>query len=408
MVKASQSFVGIVAGGDSVKSARSVGEPVCQASRLCPARIKPNGCRSRTVFIQSLLSIMNQELRRRNVEALIAKCRGVMARQDKAWSTEDQYCGYIRQFLWFTFTLPTALPSEKKLEAWLTKMALEKDVAVSTQNTAFHAVRWFYQDVMGVQLKNVDALRATRPAHVRHAPTVDETFRLMQDVRDVGNYPTNLITRILYQRGLRLCEPLDLRIKDVQFETRKLFIMGGKFRKDRVVNLPESLVPEFQRQILVARTVFERDVRNQLPLQIPHQLARKYPEYKFHWQWAWVFPAHRSCRHRRTGELVRFRMHESYVQQAIRESRRRLGILCLPHELRHGHITHLLDRGVNIKALQEEAGHKNIETTARYSHAEACSVPDPVEVIRRHIIGIDRFSPFRIQDAQCIKSPLDA
>lgn len=351
---------------------------------------------------------MNQELRRQNIEDLIAKCRGVMARQDKAWATEDQYCGYIRKFLWFTFSQSASSTSEQKLEAWLTKMALEKDVAVSTQNVAFNAVRWFYQDVMGVHLKNVDAMRATRPVRVRHAPTVEETFRLMQDVRDVGNYPTNFITRILYQRGLRLCEPLDLRIKDVQFETRKLFIMGGKFRKDRVVNLPESLVPEFQRQIVVARTVFERDVRNHLPLQIPNQLNRKYPEYKFHWQWAWVFPAHRACRHRRTGELVRFGMHESYVQQAIRESRRRLGILCLPHELRHAHGTHLLDRGVNIKSLSEEMGHKNIQTTAGYCHAEACSVPDPIEVIRRHIITSERIAPARIQDDLSVKSPLDA
>lgn len=356
---------------------------------------------------------MNSELRRKNIEDLIAKCRGVMARQDKAWSTEDQYCGYIRQFLWFAFTQPAGLTSEKKLENWLTLMALEKDCAVSTQNVAFNAVRWFYQDVMGIQLCNVDALRATRPVQVRHAPTVDETFRLLEDVRDVGNYPTNFITRILYQRGLRLCEPLDLRIKDVQYETRKLFIMGGKFRKDRVVNLPESLVLEFQRQMVVARTVFERDVRNQIPLQIPNQIGRKYPEYKFHWQWAWVFPAHRTCRHRRTGETVRYRMHESYVQQAVRESRRRLGILCLPHELRHGHATHLLDRGTNLKALQEEMGHQNIQTTAGYCHADACSVPDPLWLMQRQTVvtsetPVNRLAVPRVYQLNPVtKSPLD-
>ena len=66
-----------------------------------------------------------------------------MARQDKAWSTEDQYCGHIRQFLWFTFTQPKELTSEKKIENWLTKMAVEKDCSVSTQNVAFNSVRWF-------------------------------------------------------------------------------------------------------------------------------------------------------------------------------------------------------------------------------------------------------------------------
>ncbi len=338
---------------------------------------------------------MNQ--RQKNIEGLILRCRGVMARQDKAWSTEDQYCGYIRQFLWFTFTQSKDFTSEKKLENWLTKMAVEKDCSVSTQNVAFNAVRWFYQDVMGQQLKNVDALRATRPIHVRHAPTVDETFRLLEDVRDVGNYPTNFIVQILYARGLRLCEPIDLRIKDLQFEGRKLFIMGGKFRKDRVVNLPESLVDQFQRQIIVARTVFERDVRNGIPLQIPNQLGKKFPEYKFSWQWAWVFPAHKPCRHRRTGEIVRYRMHEANVQQAVKESRRRLGIICLPHELRHAHATHLLDRGTNLKALSEEMGHKQIQTTAGYCHADACSVPDPISFFRRPTIFIQPIKSARIE-----------
>ena len=77
---------------------------------------------------------MKSETRAKNIEDLILRCRGVMARQDKAWSTEDQYCGYIRQFLWFTFTQPKELTSEKKIENWLTKMAVEKDCAVSTQN----------------------------------------------------------------------------------------------------------------------------------------------------------------------------------------------------------------------------------------------------------------------------------
>jgi site-specific recombinase XerD len=71
-------------------------------------------------------------------------------------------------------------------------------------------------------------------------------------------------------------------------------------------------------------------------------------------------------------------MHEANVQRAIREARRKIGVMILPHELRHAYATHSLDRGVNIKALQEAMGHKQIETTLGYCHADALSVPSPL------------------------------
>jgi len=77
---------------------------------------------------------------------------------------------------------------------------------------------------------------------------------------------------------------------------------------------------------------------------------------------------------------VRYRMHEANVQQGVKEARRKLGIMVLPHELRHAYATHCLDRGTNIKALQEAMGHKQIETTVGYCHAEALSVRSPLEV----------------------------
>ena len=55
-----------------------------------------------------------------------------------------------------------------------------------------------------------------------------------------------------------------------------------------------------------------------------------------------------------------------------------LGIMVLPHELRHAYATHCLDRGVNPKALQEAMGHEHIETTMGYCHADALSVPSPL------------------------------
>ena len=320
--------------------------------------------------------------RRELIENHVEKARGVIRRQGKALSTERDYCGWLRRYLAFTFTLARGLSSEAKAEAFLTMLVTVHDVAVATQNSAFSAILFFYKDVMKTPLKDVDALRASRPQQMRHAPTVEETRALLAAVKDVGGYPTNLVARLLYGAGLRVTEPLNLRIKDVKFEDSSLFILGAKGGKDRVVRLPCSLAVETEQQMTIARRTWEMDVRNGVPVALPHQLGRKYPEYRSAWAWAWLFPAHRPCGHPRTGETVRWRMHEANVQRAVKEARRKLGLAIVPHELRHAYATHNLDMGVNVVALSKSMGHSQIQTTAGYCHAEALSVPSPLDRVK--------------------------
>ena len=317
------------------------------------------------------------------IEPWIERLREVIRRKHLAWSTEQQYCQWVRQYLAFCFTQPATAKPEQKFEAFLTMLALVRDVSASTQNSAFHAIRFFYLEVAKVELGKIDGLRAQRRAHLRHAPSVPDTHALLDALPDVGGYPTALIGRILYARGLRVTEPLNVRLKDVRWDHRELFIMGAKGGKDRVVRLDEWMIAPLQRQMVVALTVWERDVRNQVHLEIPHQLAKKYPETRFSKHWAWLFPAHQPCRHPRTGEIVRYRMHEVNVQRAFKLARKTTGVLATPHNMRHAHATHLLDAGVNVKALQEEMGHVDVRTTMGYCHAEATSVPDPHLIVRQ-------------------------
>ena len=109
-------------------------------------------------------------------------------------------------------TIDSALSSEKKLECFLTRLA-QADVSASSQNQAFNAIAFFYREVLDEALGRVDGLRAKRPVHERHAPSVAETQLLLQTIQNVGGYPTNLIARLLYGCGLRVSEPLNLRTK---------------------------------------------------------------------------------------------------------------------------------------------------------------------------------------------------
>jgi len=315
-----------------------------------------------------------------NATKAIHRMRAVIRRQPKALATEDAYVHWLGRYIAALRTMPSNLPSERKLERFLTDLALKRHVAAATQNQAFNAIVFFYKDILGKPLQNVDALRAQRPASLRHAPTIEETRALLQAVRDVYGYPTRLVACLLYGCGLRVSEPLNLRVKDLNLSACHLVIRGAKGGHDRVVALPACLIPGVKAQLAVAHGVWKQDREEQIPVALPPGLARKYPEYQLAWPWAWVFPSHTLCRHPRTGQTVRYRMHEVNVQRAIKTARRRLGIMVLPHELRHAYATHCLERGTNPRAIQEAMGHKSLETTMGYLHAESLSVHSPLEL----------------------------
>ena len=316
-----------------------------------------------------------------NLINAIERLRGVLRRQHKAITTENTYVYWLRHYVNALNTMPAALSSEQKLERFLTDLARHRDLSANSQNQAFNAILFFYKEVRRQPLHGVDALRAKRPARLRHAPTVAETQALLQTIRDRAGYPTNLIARLIYGCGLRVTEPLNLRIKDLDLKGHTLLLVGAKGGKDRVVSLPQSLVPELIQQMNFAQTIWQRDRQNKVPVTLPHQLAIKYPDYQFAWPWAWLFPSQTTCFHPRTRIEVRYRMHEANVQRAVKDATRRLGISVLPHELRHGYATHCLEQGINPRAIQQAMGHTSLETTMGYLHSESLSVRSPLETV---------------------------
>ncbi len=183
------------------------------------------------------------------IQRLVEVCR----RQHKSLSTERTYALWLKDYCRFIARLDPALASERKLEMFLTVLARQRNVSASTQNQAFNAILFFYKDVIGKPLQNVNALRATRPDQIRYAPTIQEVRRLLPLVRDVGGYPVNLIVRMLYGCGLRVNEPLNLRVKDVDMANSRLLLRGAKGGKDRMVALPCSLAGEIRGQLDYAR-----------------------------------------------------------------------------------------------------------------------------------------------------------
>ena len=264
------------------------------------------------------------------------------------------------------------------MERFLTQLA-HQDVSASTQNQAFCALLFFYREVLKIELGKVESLRANKPIHLRYAPEIGEVRKLLAGLKDVGGYPTTLIVKLIYGCGLRVTEPLNLRLKDLLLAESKLVIRGAKGGKDRFVSLPCSLMAELEAQSAYAKAVSEQDRINRVPVALPGLLANKYPHWQFAAKWAFLFPSRSTCVHPRSGVTVRWRCHEANIQRAVRNAARPLGLDITPHHLRHAYATHSLNAGQNPRAIQQAMGHSQLDTTMGYLHAEALSVRSPLE-----------------------------
>jgi integron integrase len=311
---------------------------------------------------------------------IIAITRSKIRLRHFAYSTEQTYCAWIARYFDFCLRLPRHLQPEKKAEAFLSHLALNQRVAARTQNQALAALLFLYAEVMARPLGDIDALRARQPQHERTAPSREQVRALRQAVEDRPNTPAKLLVDLLYGCGLRVSEPLDMRIKDVLWDERQLVVRAGKGMKDRRVPVPQTCLEPLRSQIDVARGLWESDRINSpdVGVTLPFQLARKYPSNEFAWQWFWVFPAASHCRDPRSGRIVRYHLLHDQLQRAVRAAAKKIGLdgFITPHVLRHAYATHSREQ---IETLRQLMGHVSIETTAGYRHPAVDAATNPLD-----------------------------
>jgi integron integrase len=180
-----------------------------------------------------------------------------------------------------------------------------------------------------------------------------------------------LIVGLLYGSGLRLKECLRLRVKDLDFSHRCVYVRGGKGGKDRVVTLADNLTPALQAHLAQVRGVFDQDLaEGKANVWLPGALARKYPGASREWSWQYAFPAGKLSRDPRGGAWRRHHIGERSIQKAVRAAVLRAGITrpvsC--HTFRHCFATHLLAAGADIRTVQEQLFFNDAATTEIYTH----------------------------------------
>ena len=255
-----------------------------------------------------------------------------------------------------------------EVEAFLSDLAVRRDVSASTQNQALSAILFLYKQVLQIELPWLEGvIRAKRSQRLPVVLTREEVASVLAQLDGT----LWLVGSLLYGSGMRLMEVLRLRVKDVEFSRLEILIRDGKGQKDRVTMLPSKLVAPLQLHLERVKQLHRQDLLEGYgKANLPHALARKYPNAAAEWGWQFVFPSINRSEDPRSGGIFRHHLHEKTIQRAIRNAVRRIGLHnpATPHTLRHCFATHLLESGQDIRTVQELLGHADVKTTQIYTH----------------------------------------
>ncbi|MDA0767574.1 MAG: integron integrase [Verrucomicrobia bacterium] len=293
------------------------------------------------------------------------------ARRGLALRTKQCYGAWATRYAGFAGG-EGAVMEVKTATRFLTSVVDDEDCAYSTQRQALNALAFFFKQVCGVEnpIFGVKLRKTgTRIPVVLSEPETQGVFGQLES--SPGGERYELAARLQYGAGLRRSELVRLRVKDVDLERGILTVRQGKGDKDRNTILPQSLREELARQIERAREVWRRDREAELAgVYLPGALARKFRQATKSFEWFWLFPARQTSVDPECGVRRRHHLHAQVYSEAITRAASAAGIekRVTSHALRHSFATHLLERGTDLRTIQELLGHEDITTTEIYLH----------------------------------------
>lgn len=300
---------------------------------------------------------------------LLDQVRSVMRTAHYSHRTEESYCDWIRRFILFHAKRHPREMGEVEVGAFLTHLAVNRNVSASTQNQAFSALLFLYARVLEQPLGRLNAQveRAKTPKRRPVVLTREEVAAVLGPLRG----ERKLAAQLMYGSGLRLMETLRLRVQDVDFGYRVITVRDGKGFKDRVTMLPDGLIESLRAHLEAVKRLHRHDVRAGFgAVWLPYALAQKYPNAAKAWAWQYVFPAGQRLADGEAKTERRHHLHEKTMQVAMQKAVRLAGLAkpATCHVLRHSFATHLLESGYDIRTVQELLGHKDVSTTMIYTH----------------------------------------
>jgi site-specific recombinase XerD len=215
--------------------------------------------------------------------------------------------------------------SPERLQSYFYYCAHELKLSENAIHSRMNAVKFYYEQVLHREKMFFDIPRPKKPLSLPKSLNFEEVKRLFSVV---SNHKHLLMLKLCYGLGLRVSEIVHLKIRDIDSQRLKVLIERGKGKKDRFVNLPESVLKEL----------------------CQYYLEYQPKEYLFEGQFGGAY----SVRSAQT--VFKAAMDKAGIHKKI-------GI----HGLRHSYATHLLELGTDISLIQKLLGHNNIKTTLIYT-----------------------------------------
>ena len=188
---------------------------------------------------------------------LLDQVRNLIQVKHYSIRTEEAYVSWIKRFILFHNKKHPKDMGHREIEAFLTHLAVKRNVAASTQNQAFNAIVFLYNKVLKLDLLDkIDALRAKPPSRLPVVLSEPEVFGLIDSISGIQK----LMVQVLYGAGLRGIECVRLRVKDIDFHRNEITVRNGKGQKDRVTMLPSELHEALQEHLRYVKKVHLRDL----------------------------------------------------------------------------------------------------------------------------------------------------
>jgi len=239
--------------------------------------------------------------------------------------TIKSYIHYNKDFLGYVRKKPNEITNED-VKDYLFYLVEEKEVSASTLNTVINALKFYYGEV----LKRGFVYELKRPKKDKKLPVVLSQEEISKILSSITNIKHRLILMLIYSAGLRVSEVVKLKPGDIDDERKLIHIKGGKGRKDRYTMLSE----------------------------VAMEMIRRY--LKEYGQSIWLFSSQDKEKH------ITTRTVEKIFSNACKKANIKKNATV--HSLRHSFATHLLERGTDLRYIQELLGHKSSKTTEIYTH----------------------------------------
>ncbi|WP_438971932.1 integron integrase [Methylophaga sp.] len=283
--------------------------------------------------------------------------------------TIDSYLYWIKYFIVFNKKKHPREMGDNEVEAFLTHLAVHRNVAAATQGIALNAIVFLYNKVLEKPLNQIgDFKRSSRQRKLPTILTRDEVSGLLSQLQGLHL----LMASILYGSGLRRMELVRLRVKDVDLDNLQIQVWNGKGFKHRLVTLAPELKEAIIRQKSRVKALLEEDCLHPeyAGVWMPDAQARKYPSAPKNLVWQFLFPSSRLSYEPGTRNLRRHHFDETNVNKILRTASQKAGIekQVGSHTLRHSFATHLLQSGADIRTVQQQLGHADVKTTEIYTH----------------------------------------